>query len=76
MGVSVGVYLVDLGCGGGDIFLKVVKWFEKQNLVLKLIGIDVNFYILVFVCENMLMYLEISYIEGDFFIKDFDWLFY
>ena len=72
-GVSAGAHLADLGCGGGDTLLKVAKWSEKQNLDLKLTGIDANPHILAFAQENTQMHPEINYIEGDFLTKDFDW---
>lgn len=72
-GVSSGAHLVDLGCGGGDTLSKVAKWSEKQNLDLKLTGIDANPHILAFASENTSSHPEINYIEGDFLTKDFDW---
>ena len=71
--LSSGAHLVDLGCGGGDTLLQVAKWSEKQNLNLKLTGIDANPHILAFARKNTQMHPEINYIEGDFLSKAFDW---
>lgn len=36
------IRILDIGCGGGDMLRKIWKWATCQNLVIDLVGIDLN----------------------------------
>ncbi|WP_185154025.1 methyltransferase domain-containing protein [Fulvivirga sp. M361] len=69
--------IVDLGCGGGDMLIRIAKWGRKSRIDLELIGIDANPHIVAYAERNTAKYPEISYkawnIFGDKFNKlDYD----
>ncbi len=53
--------LVDLGCGGGDILILMAKWAKKNNMALRLIGIDANPNIVAYAEERCKAYPEITF---------------
>ena len=44
--------IADLGCGGGDMLRLFDQWSRKQNLALKLTGIDANYHICEYARTN------------------------
>jgi 2-polyprenyl-3-methyl-5-hydroxy-6-metoxy-1,4-benzoquinol methylase len=55
------VSIIDLGCGGGDILKDMADWGRKNNIELKLTGIDANPEIITYAIENCKDYPEISF---------------
>lgn len=65
------VSLADLGCGGGDIMVEMVKWAKKKNIDTKFTGIDANSHIVSYAEKNTSDYPEISYLPINIFSKEF-----
>jgi len=65
------ITLVDLGCGGGDILIFMVKWARKQRLKMKFIGIDANTHIIDYAKKHCEAFPEISFIAQDIFSESF-----
>ena len=65
------ISIADLGCGGGDILKRVADWGIKNNLTLKLTGIDANPGIISFAKENTKAYANISYEAVNIFSPEF-----
>ena len=63
--------LADLGCGGGDVVLGMLKWAKKANKKASFIGIDANQHIISYAKENTAAYQEISYAAVNIFSEDF-----
>lgn len=47
------ITIADLGCGGGEMLRLIDAWGKKNNLKLKLIGIDANPHIIAFAKKNL-----------------------
>ena len=63
--------IADLGCGGGDMLKLLADWGKKNNLTLKLTGIDANPHIIAFARRNCKAYPEISLEALDIFSPEF-----
>lgn len=63
--------LVDLGCGGGDILIFMAKWARKNEVNLKLIGIDANPNIISYAENHCKDFPEISFQSLDIFSEEF-----
>ena len=61
----------DLGSGGGDMMVKIIKWSRNRGLNLKLTGIDANPAIVEYAKENTADFSEISYLPLDVFSEAF-----
>lgn len=46
------IRIVDMGCGGGDMLMKISKWATRENLEVELIGIDANPHIIKYATEH------------------------
>lgn len=55
------VSIMDLGCGGGDILREMADWGRKNNIALRLIGIDANPTIVDYAKQNCSDYPEIGF---------------
>ncbi|MGE0588986.1 MAG: methyltransferase domain-containing protein [Cyclobacteriaceae bacterium] len=53
--------IADLGCGGGDILKEINRWANKNNISVKLIGIDANPFIVRFAEKNCSEYHNIEF---------------
>lgn len=60
----------DWGCGGGDSLRRIATWARKQNLHLKLVGIDATPSAVEYARARSLEFPEISYILTDVMNKD------
>ena len=65
------ITLIDLGCGGGDILIFMAKWARKNQVNLKLIGIDANPNIIGYAENHCKDFPEISFQSLDIFSKEF-----
>lgn len=63
--------IADLGCGGGDMLKLLADWGRRNNLTLKLTGIDANPHIIDFARSNCKAYPEISFEALDIFSMEF-----
>ena len=65
------ITVADLGSGGGDMMVEIVKWSRKKGLNLQLTGIDANQAIIDYARENTTAFSEISYQPLDVFSEEF-----
>ena len=63
--------VADLGSGGGDMMVEIVKWSRKKGLNFQLTGIDANRAIIDYAKENTAAYPEINYQASDVFSDGF-----
>jgi 2-polyprenyl-3-methyl-5-hydroxy-6-metoxy-1,4-benzoquinol methylase len=71
------VTIADLGCGGGDILMKISDWAKENRIAVQLIGIDANPHIIAFARANSARYPDIRYetlniLSPEFRTKTFD----
>ncbi|MFY0625297.1 MAG: methyltransferase domain-containing protein [Reichenbachiella sp.] len=64
--------LVDLGCGGGDTLILFSNWAKKNNVHLKLVGVDANKYITDYASQNCSSVSNISIISENIFSEKFN----
>ena len=67
IGVQEGDVISDWGCGGGDSLRKIDEWCYKQNLPVKLIGVDFSESIINFATEKQNFHYTIDWICADVF---------
>ena len=65
------ITVADLGCGGGDMLKLLASWGRKNNINMRLIGIDANPNIIAFAINNCHGYSEISFETANVFSEDF-----
>lgn len=65
------IHITDMGCGGGDILKLVAQWARRNNIPMKLTGIDANPNIIAYAERNSAAYPEISYKAINIFSDDF-----
>ncbi len=65
------IRLIDIGCGGGDILIYMARWARKNQVNLKLIGIDANPNIIKYAENHCKDYPEISFLALDIFSAEF-----
>lgn len=63
--------IADIGCGGGDMLIKVAKWGRSAGVKLRLTGIDANPHIVKYAGRNSQKFPEISYEVLDIFSPAF-----
>lgn len=61
----------DLGCGGGDIMVQMVKWCRKKKRKAHFVGIDANPNIVSYAQKNTKEFPEISYKTLNVFSEEF-----
>ncbi|MCC9065373.1 methyltransferase domain-containing protein [Flavobacterium piscisymbiosum] len=66
------ITIADIGCGNGDMLRMLAKYGQKNNLNLKLIGIDANAFTIKYAKELSTEYSNIDYLCVDIFSKDFN----
>ncbi len=59
------LHIVDVGCGGGDMLRRVEAWARKNNMAVKLTGIDLNPYAAQVARESSPATSEIEWVTGD-----------
>ncbi len=57
--------IVDMGCGDGAMLREVAQFTRKNNIKVKLIGIDLNADVIQLAREASLAYPEISFLQKD-----------
>src|SRR5687768_13583327 len=65
------IVIVDLGCGSGDMLRIIDRWGKRNNLRLRLIGVDANPFIISFARKNLTDYPHIEFQALDIFSNDF-----
>jgi 2-polyprenyl-3-methyl-5-hydroxy-6-metoxy-1,4-benzoquinol methylase len=65
------ITIADLGCGGGDMLIKISKWAKKKNYTVKLTGIDANPYIVEYARKNSKDHSEIEFKALNIFSPEF-----
>ena len=70
------ITIVDVGCGNGDMLRTLAEYGMKNNLKLKLVGIDANQFTINHAMDLSIKYPNISYRSEDIFDKKFSELKY
>lgn len=65
------IHILDIGCGGGDMLKKICHWARREELPIRLTGIDANPNIVEYARENTRDYPEISYEAMNIFSPEF-----
>jgi 2-polyprenyl-3-methyl-5-hydroxy-6-metoxy-1,4-benzoquinol methylase len=65
------IFIVDLGCGSGDMLRAVAEYGRKNNFTFKLTGIDANEYTVDYARQLSVNYPEISYKKMDILSDEF-----
>jgi 2-polyprenyl-3-methyl-5-hydroxy-6-metoxy-1,4-benzoquinol methylase len=60
--------IADLGCGGGDLAMKMIKWGKKKGVRLNVVGIDANPHIIDYARRQ---YDQVSFEAMNIFSQDF-----
>lgn len=55
------IRIADIGCGGGDMLVRIARWARKRKIETELIGIDANPYIIEYARKNTADFPEIQY---------------
>lgn len=63
--VQKGHFVSDWGCGGGDALIAIAKWGAKNNLELKLTGIDAALAAISFAHSQSAAFSNINYLKQD-----------
>ena len=65
------ITIADWGCGGGDMLKLIAGWGRRNNIKMRLIGIDANPNIIAFAINNCQGYSEIDFETVNVFSEDF-----
>jgi len=63
--------IVDIGCGGGDMLILILKWAQKKEISVELLGLDANPYIVDFAKINTASYPQITIDQCDILSDEF-----
>ena len=63
--------IIDIGCGGGDMLMRIANWGKRNTIELELVGIDANPHIVAYARENTQGYPEITYQVINIFSDEF-----
>ncbi|WP_375579512.1 methyltransferase domain-containing protein [Marivirga tractuosa] len=63
--------IADLGCGSGEMLLKIAKWCRIQNIKVQLHGFDANPNVITYAKDHCKGYPEISFHAENIFSKRF-----
>jgi len=63
--------IADLGCGSGEILLKIAKWCRNQNIKVQLQGFDANPNVIAYAKKHCKAYPEISFQTENIFSEEF-----
>lgn len=61
----------DLGCGSGEMLLKIAKWCRSQKIAVQLQGFDANPNVILYAQEHCKAYPEISFHAENIFSEEF-----
>jgi 2-polyprenyl-3-methyl-5-hydroxy-6-metoxy-1,4-benzoquinol methylase len=69
--------IADLGCGGGDMLRTIEAWGKKNNVDLKLIGLDANPNVIAFARKNIadrphILFETVNIFSNDFLHREYD----
>ena len=70
------VSIVDLGCGNGDMLRTIARFGKKKGYIFKLVGVDANQTTIDYAIKLSKEYPEISYIQQNVLLPDFQKLKY
>lgn len=65
------LYIADIGCGGGDMLLVMAAWARRNQLPVRLLGVDANPHIIRYAQKNTAAWPEIEYLKADIFSTSF-----
>jgi 2-polyprenyl-3-methyl-5-hydroxy-6-metoxy-1,4-benzoquinol methylase len=65
------ITVADWGCGGGDMLKLIADWGRRNNIKMRLIGIDANPNIIAFAINNCQGYPEIIFETANVLSEDF-----
>ncbi|MFA0961726.1 methyltransferase domain-containing protein [Roseivirga sp. BDSF3-8] len=65
------LHIADIGCGGGDMLVKMARWGRSKGIKLQLTGVDANPHIISMAEENTSEYPEIDYRVIDIFSEEY-----
>ena len=65
------LHILDIGCGGGDILMKICRWARGKEIPIRLTGIDANPNIVEYARHHTSDYPEISYRAMNIFSPEF-----
>lgn len=63
--------IADLGCGSGEMLLKITKWCRTENIKVELHGFDANPNVITYAEEHCKAYPEIVFHTENIFSEDF-----
>lgn len=63
--------IADLGCGSGEMLLKIAKWCRTQKIKVQLHGFDANLNVISYAKEHCKGYPEISFHVENIFSENF-----
>jgi len=63
--------IADLGCGSGEILLKIAKWCRKKNINVELYGFDANPNVVTYAKKHCQDYPEITFYTENIFSEEF-----
>ncbi len=71
------IVIADLGCGGGEMLRLIDAWGKKNNLRLKLIGLDANPNVIQFAKRNIadcphIYFKALNIFSGEFLQQEYD----
>jgi 2-polyprenyl-3-methyl-5-hydroxy-6-metoxy-1,4-benzoquinol methylase len=70
--VQNGNSISDWGCGGGDVLIAIAKWAQKNNINLKLNGVDAAPAAINFARQQSKAFTHISYAKADVLLVDYE----
>jgi ubiquinone/menaquinone biosynthesis C-methylase UbiE len=63
--------IADLGCGSGEMLLKIAKWSRRENISVQLQGFDANPNVIAYAKEHCKDFPEISFYPENIFSESF-----
>ncbi|MGJ3233444.1 methyltransferase domain-containing protein [Marivirga sp.] len=63
--------IADLGCGSGEMLLKIAKWCRKKNIKIQLHGFDANPNVIAYAEKHCKLYPEINFHADNIFSEGF-----
>ncbi|WP_026916213.1 methyltransferase domain-containing protein [Christiangramia portivictoriae] len=65
------ISIVDVGCGNGAMLRKIAEWGRRENLKLKLTGVDANAHAIKIACNLSQDYPELEFLTQNIFSAEF-----
>jgi 2-polyprenyl-3-methyl-5-hydroxy-6-metoxy-1,4-benzoquinol methylase len=63
--------IADIGCGGGDLLIRMAEWARSQGRSVQLVGVDANPHIVAYARRRTKNYPEIRIDEANIFLPEF-----